>query len=340
MTEEAFPCFMRQRAFSTASAGEQGRWANGVTRMNDIYFKKAYYIKLGEKGQWEKSSLAEGKLRIGWPGQSLKDINGAKWDIIRSRLAKNQKDKGALTRDLNALRKICESTSDDLWVTFCDSRLWWCRVGLPEILEDTTSKYRVLLNGWSDKDIYGKVISESRIPGILAKTQRFPATACDFKHEEAQSLWRLINNEPSSEYICVRDAKASLVQSVEKAIRKLHWKDFELFVDLLFRQSGWRRLSVLGQSMKFVDLELEDPITGDKYQVQVKLRATLADFKRYATQFSPQGYRRFYFVVASPDQSLAVYNNPSKDVELLLPKRLSEMAVDLGLVNWLLNRIM
>ena len=157
--------------------------------------------------------------------------------------------------------------------------------------------------------------------------------------EAVQTLSRLLNDESSSEYRAVMSAKMTLVQSVEKSIKRLHWKDFEVFVDLLFRQSGWRRLSMLGQNMKFVDLELEDPITGDKYQVQVKLRATLADFHRYAEQFSPQNYRRLYFVVASPEESLARYSHSSAEVVLILPKRLSEMAVDMGMVNWLLNRI-
>jgi hypothetical protein len=311
-----------------------------MTTTNHIDFDKAYYIKLGKTGQWEKSSLTEAKLRIGWAGQALDDINQGRWEIIRKQLAQSQKDKGAVTRDLNALRKICESTSQDVWVTFCASRLWWCRVGEPEILEDATSKYRALLDSWSDRDARGNVLSISRVPGILSKTQRFSGTACDVKPAEAvQTLRRLLNDEPSSESLAVMDAKATLVQRVEEGLKRLHWKDFEVFVDLLFRQSGWRRLSMLGQSMKFVDLELEDPITGDKYQVQVKLRATLTDFKRYAGQFSPEGYRRLYFVVAMPEESLARYSHPSSDVVLLLPKRLSEMAVDMGLLNWLLNHI-
>jgi hypothetical protein len=130
-----------------------------------------------------------------------------------------------------------------------------------------------------------------------------------------------------------------LIKSVENGIRKLHWKDFETFVDLVFRESGWRRLSMVGGTMKFTDLELEDPITRDKYQVQIKSQATWEDFERYATQFNRQLHRKLYFVVHSPDKKLATLNELPHDVELILPNQLSEMVVRLGLVDWLMSHI-
>lgn len=73
-----------------------------------------------------------------------------------------------------------------------------------------------------------------------------------------------------------------------------HWKDFEILVDLIFRNAGWRRVSVVGESLKFVDMELEEPITGEQYQVQVKSDATIADFKEYAEQFTERDFRKLY----------------------------------------------
>ena len=96
---------------------------------------------------------------------------------------------------------------------------------------------------------------------------------------------------------------------------------------------------MLGETMKFVDLELEDPITHDQYQVQVKSRATLADFESYSRRFNSVAYRKLYFVVHTPEQGLAAVQGGSEDVELILPDRLSEMAVRLGLVEWLMSHI-
>ena len=118
----------------------------------------------------------------------------------------------------------------------------------------------------------------------------------------------------------------------------MHWKDFETLVDLLFRQAGWRRLSVLGETMKYADLELEEPITMERYQVQIKSAADLGDFARYRDQFEGRGFRKLFFVVHSPDSKLARQES-SSIVELVLPARLAAMVVDAGLVSWILAKI-
>ena len=118
----------------------------------------------------------------------------------------------------------------------------------------------------------------------------------------------------------------------------MHWRDFETLVDLLFRQAGWRRLSVLGETMKYADLELQEPITGERYQVQVKSAATVADFAQYRDQFGERGFRKLFFVVHSPTPALD-QEKGNATVELVLPGRLAAMVVDAGLVSWILARI-
>jgi hypothetical protein len=55
-----------------------------------VDFKRAYFIKLGRGGVWEESSISESKLRIGYGGQSLQDINGGNWGKIREQLRQSQ----------------------------------------------------------------------------------------------------------------------------------------------------------------------------------------------------------------------------------------------------------
>ena len=43
--------------------------------MDKIQFKNAYFIRLGREGEWEESSIKEGKVRIGWHEISLRTIN-------------------------------------------------------------------------------------------------------------------------------------------------------------------------------------------------------------------------------------------------------------------------
>jgi hypothetical protein len=306
--------------------------------MKKLEFVNAYYIKLGQRGVWEESSIAENKLRIGWPEQSLDDINNGNWAVIEKQLRESIPHKISAIRDFNSLKTICNSTIDDIWITFYSSRLWWCKIYNNEVFEDSVSKYRKVKDRWYDHDITGKKLLISNLPGRTAKIQAYRATQC--KVNETAELRRLLNNEPSPEYIELNEAKSILISKVESGLKRLHLKDFETLVDLIFRQPGWRRLTSLGKTMKYVDLELEDPITGDLYQVQVKSQSTLQEFNEYSKQFSDREYRKLYFVVHSPDISLAQVDWKEKDnVELLLPKRISEMVIDLGLINWLMKKI-
>ncbi len=308
--------------------------------LRKVDFKKAYYIKLGEGGKYEKSAIFESKLRIGWKTQSLQDINSGSWGKIREQLRRSHRTEGATTRDLKALRLICESTSEDLWIAFSQGTMWWCKLGSRGIFQDDTSKFRLVEGKWSNQDVHEeKRLEINSIPGVLSKIQGFRGTVCQVSALATETLKRLVNAEPSPEYSEIAECEMALIKSVGNGIRKLHWRDFETFVDLIFRGSGWRRLSMVGGPMKFMDLELEDPITRDKYQVQIKSQATFEDFERYAKQFNREHYRKFYFVVHTPDKKLETLQEPPQDVELILPGRLSEMAVRLGLVSWLISHI-
>lgn len=305
--------------------------------MEQVEFKRAFYIKLGKRGKYEQSAISESKLRLGYDGQSLQDINCSNWDKILEQLCQRQSRREA-KKDLNALRSICESTSEDLWITFSQGRMWWCKLGSREIIKDDVSKFRQVDGKWSDKDVYGKRTLEiNSIPGVISKIQGFRGTVCRVR--PLDTLRRLVNAEPSPVFSEIGACETALINSVEKGIKGLHWKDFETLVDLVFRGSGWRRISMLGGPMKFTDLELEDPITEDKYQVQIKSQATLKDFQDYAKGFDRQHRRKLYFVVHSPDKSLSAIQELPQDVELILPSRLSEMVVRLGLVGWLKEHI-
>lgn len=305
--------------------------------MDQVTCKKAYYVKLGEKGKWEKSSIDENIIRIGWKRQSLKDINSGNWPVIQKELQDASTDKGTATRDLRALQMICKSTNEDIWITFHKNQLWWCKVADPETYKDETSKYRKV-EKWHCQDVYGKSLFAAQIPGRIAKLQGFRGTICNVK--EVTELVRLINCQTSPEFAVINNAKECLYKHVESGLRRLHWKDFETLADLLFSTAGWRRISILGQTMKYSDIELEDPINKEMYQVQVKSRATLQEFQAYSRKFDENKYRKLFFVVHTPDPKLAaIPPDSTSPIQLVLPNRLAEMVVDQGILNWLMNKI-
>jgi hypothetical protein len=305
--------------------------------MKIITFTNAYYLKLGEGGRWEESSIKENKMRIGWRNQSLSDINSANWEVIRNQLSATSTNKGVATKDTNALKMICESTFNDIWITFYKNCLWWCRVLEHQIYQDNISKYRKV-EKWDCLDIEGNRLLIIQIPGKIARLQAFRGTCCKVK--DSDGLMRLINRQASTEFNTIYKTRENLYKAVESGLGKLHWKDFETLVDLLFRATGWKRISVLGETMKYSDLELEDSINKELYQVQIKSKATIKDFEYYSSNFDKENYRKLFFVVHTPDAELFQYPQSKSDsVQLVLPKQLAEMIVDLGILDWLLNKI-
>jgi hypothetical protein len=304
--------------------------------MKPISFRNAYYIKLGQKGMWEKSSFKNNIIRIGWNEQSTEDINQKRWGLIQKQLYKGAKTKAVGTRDFNDLKRIVESDSEDIWITFYSSQLWWCNLGEIEIFEDNVSKYRKLKGKWYNHDINDNLLTLYKIPGILLKLQGYRGTVCSIKEKE--ELKRLINSQKSESYKRITTCKKQLEEEIITALNMLHWKDFELLVDLIFRNAGWRRISVLGETMRYIDIELEEPITGDIYQVQVKSTASKNDFQKYIDNLPKSYYRKVYFVVHSPEKDLELYHCPS-NVELILPFRLAQMIIEYGLLNWFLTKV-
>lgn len=308
--------------------------------MEQVKFNRAYYLKLGEQGRWE-DVLCEGeKARIGWKNISLIDIQQKRWDKIKGEIESDFELRGkrnGATQDFNALKIFCEATELDIFITFFDGKLYWCKLDNSEIQEDSVSKYRITKIKWRCKDIFGNILYTNKISGRISKTQGFRATLCSI--DELDSLKRIINSEKSPLIINIESKRKELCELITKALNELHWKDLEILADLIFRQTGWRRISLIGGKMKYIDMELEDVITKERYQVQVKASANKQDFEEYAEKFNGLDYRRMFFVVFNPDNSLIQYNNRFENIQLILGAELSELIIDLGLVNWIVQKI-
>ena len=235
--------------------------------MEKITFNNAFYIKLGSRGKYEPDSIPARKARIGYDYFTLAEINGRDWDALKKKKeAPNYDKKGVATRDVNMLRYFVESTPDDVWITFHNQRLHWCRLEQSSVQEDDISRFRTVIGGWSHFNLTGQELFENQIPGNISKIQAFRAAICRVK--EVEQLQRLINGEPSDIYRDIASAKEALISKVEKGLHLLHWKDFEILVDLIFRNAGLNRVSMVGEGMKYVDIVLEERIDGDRYLVR------------------------------------------------------------------------
>ena len=299
--------------------------------------KNAYFIKLGRAGCWEADSIKSGRLRIGWSGQSLDDINGGRWEGIEEQLRAAQPGKpGVATTDLNRLRDIATSTPDDVWITFHTAKLWWTRVKGLRLEVDQTSKFR-RTEVWTDRAIDGRQLFANELPGRLAQLQAFRGTVC--RVADKALLARVLRASRSSVAIGIAQQRDALSHAVAQAIAELHWKDFETLVDLVFRDAGWLRISVLGQQAKGFDLELREAVTGDEYVVQVKSRADRADLDDTLRSYSPDSYRKVFLVVRTPAMDLLAVDNLPSYVDLVLPGRLAQLAVAAGLSKWVEDKV-
>ncbi len=307
--------------------------------MSPIDFTTAFYIKLGRGGEWEDDSIETGKLRLGWRQQSVDDINAGRWDLIEEQL--RTKDQGkrvaATTSDLKALKIIAQSSGEDIWITFYKAKLWWTRLASGPVQQDSISKFRRTAERWRDKAADGRLLVINALPGKISQLQGFRATVCRVNYMDL--LRRTLNGTRSHLAAKIKDHRKSLAQDLTEAIKELHWKDFETLVDLVFRAAGWVRVSVLGQHEKAYDLLLREPITGDRYVVQVKSQAGLADLRGTIEKFSARDFRRIFFAVHSPDDDLVAATDIPDHVEIVSPQRLGELAMDAGLVGWLEDKV-
>lgn len=275
-------------------------------------------------------------MRFGWEAVPLALIHAGDWTAIRRVLGGEHTRKGTVSADTARLRDLATSGPEDVWITFHDSHLYWGRLADSPVEEDAESKFRRLQGPWRCEDAKGRRLRANQIPGRIAQVAGFRGTVCRVAEREA--LARLLSGQATPQFEALSSAHSALASAVELAIRELHWKDFEILTDLVFRQAGWRRRTVLGKAMKYADIELQAPITREAFQVQIKSQADVSEFEEYVAQFDDTGFRRLYFVVHSPSAELAGASVP-ENVDLVLPARLAELVVDLGLTDWLMEKV-
>jgi len=148
-----------------------------------------------------------------------------------------------------------------------------------------------------------------------------------------------INGVVHPEIESALQVKADFERKIETLIRKLTWKDFELLVDLLFRQAGWQRMATLGKAEKTIDLDLYSPITDERFLVQVKSSANLSKLQSFKEGISDfRDYDRAYFLVHTPSDDL-IQNKIQDDVEVWLTSDIARRVVMFGLAEWVISKV-
>lgn len=298
------------------------------------------YIKLGQNGAYAKECIENGYIKLGYNEIDHDLCIGGRWEKVREDIISKYKCGNATaTRHCNQIKKFYEDGDDVLWITFFGNKMWWCFSSNKITFKSDRTKTRKTINEWSDKDIKNKFLSEDRIRGDIRAKKFFQGTICNVSDKDY--IINKINSELSVDVAkCEEDAK-NLKQSVEKLILKLQPNDFELLVDLIFRQAGWQRVDYAGGNLPDIDLALFSPITNENMAVQIKCRSGLTQFNDWRNIVSSMDqFDRFYYIVHTPLDNLKKYKADEEEkIDLLLSERLSELVVCYGLVDWLIRKV-
>lgn len=302
---------------------------------SEISPSNALFIKLGRSGSWEKECLEKGILRFGYKETPFDAALSGDWETVRQFWLQARQDEGVATRDVVQIRHFFTAGGHTPWITFSGVLLWWC-FAKPEIKKhrDRKGTYRETADGWHNADVKGQKLYYNKLSGNLLKVQSFRGTICEVK--AFNYLVQKLNGKLPHEVEEAVQVENQMVQKLISLMQLLSWQDFELLVDLVFTNTGWRRTGQVGKTQKTIDFALILPTTGERAFVQVKSYAGKGDLADYVNQLKDSdAYERMFFVWHSGDVGDVEENN----VVLIGPERLARMVFDAGLTSWLRDKV-
>jgi hypothetical protein len=317
---------------------EKYRHGTGSPAAEKIDPQRVRYIKLGPKGSFEKECLDSGTARFGFATGSVERYplcRDARWDELERSFLAEGHQQGSATNFANQARQFFEDDGSTLWVTFSGDRLYWGFLdpAPPVPHPGGQTVVRTVQGGWRSTDLAGVPLTKDRLAGSLTKVAAFRGTSCEV--DVAAYVVRRINGETTPE---VERAVAALEEMTDAAlgmIKLLEPKDFEVLVDLVFSTSGWRRQGVVGKTTKTLDLDLLLPSTGERAFVQVKSKTDSKELAEYVARFEAMSsFDRMFFVYHTGEAA-----TDDERVTVIGPERLAEMAVEAGLVTWLIRKV-
>lgn len=300
--------------------------------------KNILYIKLGQGGEFVEKCINTNPqtVKLGYSHIPHDVCISKKWNEVQDILKKKGFSNSSSSNHLRQIRSFYEEGSETIWVTFHDNKLWWCKTETEIYVDDENNKSRKDIGNWSDQDINGNKLLFGNLSGELLTTKAYRGTICSV---DKNYVLRKINNQLSPEAKEIKEMTSYLQSKIASLIQQLYWNDLELFVDLVFRQSGWRRVSYLGKQEKTIDLDLESTVTGERGVVQVKAKSNPEEFFAYENEL--EGFRKDYdkvfFVCPRPEKGLQDVK-PQTGTVLYFSDRLAELAISAGLVDWLIKK--
>ena len=306
----------------------------------------ARFIKLGRGGKFERAALEDGRLYLGYYSVPDATCGKGEWESVYRHFLDEGHKPSTARNHARQVKDFYEQPETCLWVTFVDGDMWWAfaKSGVTMCIEHDwedkpreqrgPSRFRSCSDTWRKTDIKGRQLLMRQLPGNVTKTvSGFRGTIC--KIDEA--LLRIVNDEIDPRVTEAMERREALVESIERVIDRLYWKDFETLIDLIFQRSGWPRITRVGGSQKLIEFELENPVTGERSFAQVKSQAKQKTLDEYVARFElDEGYKQMFFVCHTAKGNLQL-DHP--DIFVWTGPKVADMAVKTGLADWVLEKV-
>lgn len=304
---------------------------------------KVRYIKFGPGGRWEAASLDQGRLDWGLTDDPHEMALEGDWEGLRKHYQGQRTTRASATADQTEAQAFYDCDPDALWITFARGKMWWA-FAEPEVEwlggdgQSQGTRYRLTRDGWHDSDLAGAALNVDRLSTSLTQVAGYRRTICAVT--EVAYCLRMINAEADPDRAAVDAAREAVVEGIGRATARLHWRDFELLVELILTRSGWQRVSPLGGTLKDVDLIVEQPFTGERMVVQVKSKAAQAVVEDYARRFANRGgAEKLLFVCHSPTGTLREQvQMDGRSMRIMTNPEIARRVIDCGLASWVLDR--
>jgi hypothetical protein len=305
----------------------------------DIEAERCFFIRLGKSGEWAARCITDGQLRLDYPEVSHKFCLAGRWVQVEAQIAEQSKDREAIARRSKQIRAFYEASPAVLWITFHADRMWWCFAASGVSLLADGTKVRSTIDGWHQNDSKNEALTESRLSGSLLAVQAYRGTICAV--DQSYVLHKINGTDPPL-LDAAAHALTALTDALQPIVERLHPRDLEVLVDLIFRNAGWKRVGVLAETEIDIDLALESAVTGERIAVQVKASASIDDYRAYAARYVAMvGFDRFYFVthsVLAPGMEDDGSGGTNAGIRIWGSRSLAERAAHSGLAQWLIDK--
>jgi len=305
-----------------------------------IEAERCLFIRLGKCGERTAQCIVAGELRLDYPQVSHEFALDSRWTQVESQLAGQSKDRESSARHTKQIRAFYEASASTLWITFHADCMWWSFAAPGTSQRADGAKVRSTIDGWHQYDVRNQPLAADRLSGALLAVQAYRGAICAV---EPGYVLQVINCVAAPRFAAADQALGALIDSLQPIVERLHPRDLEVLVDLIFRNAGWQRVGVLAETETDIDLALESAVTGERIAVEVKAHAVVEDYLEYAARYrSMVGFDRFYFVTRSPiDAEVAKDSTAATSttgISFWGSRCIAQRAAQGGLAQWLIDK--